>query len=353
MRALLAREGAVALVIGRRDDFAWATSGGDGSLLWTDAYAAGYLVVTPDRKFLVGYQMDNARLAEEECASQGYEPVALRWYEGDPAEAARRCAGPGKVLADCSVPDTTTAASLLRSLHYPLTAFEVWRLRYVCQRTERIVRDVADSLEPGQTERMVQSTLAERFLAEGFTIDALMVGFDRRVYRYRHPMPRDNRLDRYAFVHVCVSRWGLHGILTRLVHFGTPPEDLQRRFAAASAIEAWTIDQTRPGTAYQAIFDGQVHLYEALGYGDEWRNHFQGGLTGYIVNEAAHATRPHDLIPDGCPFNWYITVTGAKKEETTLATDRGGVVLSLGGAWPVERFGEPGHEQELADMLVR
>lgn len=85
IRQFLERNGIDALVLGRQDNFAWVTTGGDSGVVSTTEMGVGTVVIGKDRKWLVSYAMDGRRLVEEQMAGEGYELVTLYWHEGDPA----------------------------------------------------------------------------------------------------------------------------------------------------------------------------------------------------------------------------------------------------------------------------
>lgn len=227
------------------------------------------------------------------------------------------------------------------------------RLAWIAEQVDVICRDAADALEPGFTEREVAVDLAASFMRRGFAVDEMMVGFDDRLQRYRHPVAREAVLERAALIHPTVNRWGLHGIATRMVHLGPPPMALVDSFATCSEVEAWSIAMSRPGVTFAEVLRGQRERYARRGHPDAWREHWQGGLTGFIMCDPAHVDRPQDAIPDGGIFNWFITLPGAKKEELTLATPEGGRVLSLTGAWPIETIDTDAGNVDVARLLVR
>lgn len=338
IRALLERHSASALILGRRENFAWATAGGDAKLQLSSEHAVGMLVITVDAKMLVAYEMDCDRLLDEQCGGQSIEPIRLAWSDGGLVDRALSCAGSGRVLCDLALPGTTPVE--MHDLYYPLTDVDGRRLRWMGALADRVVAQVARELTPGVAEREVAANMAAVFMAAHVDVDESMVGFDSRLDRYRHFMPTAVALDRYALLHPTISRWGLHISMTRSVHFGSPPADLRRRFDACAAVEADSILASRPGVTFRTIHQRRTELYADLGFGGEEQRHFQGGLTGYSLYDPAYITRPDDHIVDGCALDWFTSVPGAKTEDAVLVHDGGPEVLSATGAWPV-RSGSP------------
>ena len=78
LRRCLAEHGYDAALIGRLDDFAWFTGGGNAMVVAGSENAFGIIIVTPEGKNLVAQVMDGGRIMEEELAGQGFTYVPLR-----------------------------------------------------------------------------------------------------------------------------------------------------------------------------------------------------------------------------------------------------------------------------------
>lgn len=351
-RELLEKRGARGVVIGRRDNFSWATAGGDGVLQLTSERAVAFLVVTPERTVLVSYAMDSDRLMEEQLAGLDIQPAVMRWPDGDLGAHAVQLAGSdeGTVLADVPLPGSELVA--LHSLHHPLTTLDRLRLRWLGQLVDQVVADVAGTLRPGMAEREVAADMGARFMSAGVTPHELMVGVDDRIRRYRHPVPTHAQLHRYALLHPTVSRWGLHAITTRSVHFGSPPKELRRRIDACGEVEAVSVLASRPGRTFGDVHQLRVDRYAELGHPGEETAHFQGGVTGYLLYDPAHVTRPEASITDGMALDWFVSIRGAKTEDTILVESDETTVLTATGAWPLVPRGSDGSQVRLPELLI-
>ncbi len=352
LEALLDETGAEVLVLGQAGHAAWSLCGADLRIQVSSERMWGYVVVRRDMRKVVTWVMDARRFAEEELPDD-VEVIAIHPDEGPLESVAVDLAGRGRVLSDCELPGTELALDHLRRVQYPLSDLELRRAIWIAERADTTCRAVADGLEPGLTEHDVVAQLSGAFLREGLAIDEMMVGFDERVRRYRHPVARGAHLERLAFFHPTVNRWGQHAILTRMVSLGSPDDALVERFGVVSEVEAWSVAMTRPGTTYAHILAGQRERYARHGHPDAPREHWQGGQTGFALCEIAHTSRPHEAIPEGGLYNWFITVPGAKKEETTLATSAGGRILTLSGAWPTRTVDTDLGPVTVADLFVR
>jgi Xaa-Pro dipeptidase len=119
VHAFLEQEGLDALVLGRQDNFAWMTCGGDSRVITTSEMGFAYLVLTRDKKWLVSQSMDGQRLLDEHVPGQGYDLVTLYWHEGSPEDKVLELTQGQKVGADFVLPGAKYYGAEIVDLHYP------------------------------------------------------------------------------------------------------------------------------------------------------------------------------------------------------------------------------------------
>ena len=151
-----------------------------------------------------------------------------------------------------------------------------------------------------------------------------------------------------------IRKWGLTVPMTRMVYFGDKlPNKIEEKYDAICLIEAYTMANCIPGKKFGEILDIQKSIYKMTGYKEEWRNHFQGGITGYVVNDPTKCTDPHAVVKNYQTFNWYITITGVKVEETMITSNEGKEILTSKGLWPVESYEANGEVFALPQILLK
>jgi len=208
------------------------------------------------------------------------------------------------------------------------------RCRWLGQQVGEILCKIAQVLSPGQSEEQIAQNLHVECTRRGIDLDVLIVGSDKRIFRYRHPLPTTRKVERYVLLHPAARRWGLHANVSRSVYFGTPPDEIKRPYWAVATLETHLLSRLAPGLPFSEIFEWQKNKYAELGYADEWRNHFQGGPTGYVVVDALRCLTPTKVQVNQA-FDWFITVTGAKVEELVLLSENGIEIPSFQSPWPV------------------
>ena len=134
-----------------------------------------------------------------------------------------------------------------------------------------------------------------------------------------------------------MRKYGLNSVITRSIYFGEEvPDDIAKKYQAASTISANCIAHSVPGTKFSSILAMQRELYKELGYEDEWKNHFQGGITGYIPNDSSLCLDPEAEMVEDQTYNWFVTITGVNTEDVYLSGKTGGETLTITGAWPLK-----------------
>lgn len=343
-----------AVLMGTTANFSWLSCGGCNQVSWTTDYGCCILLVTRTNRYCIANTMDARRLEEQELAGLGFLMVSLRWYEKPVAEAALELSRGMRVLSDMPLPGVDCNFQKFYSLHYPLTEAEVARYRSMGRESEEVLRSVADNTSRGMTGSDVETLLVSGFAQRKMQIVCMIIGVDEEIGRYRHPIPWDGKIDRQLMLVLAVRRHGLHIPITRMVHFGDDiPADTRRRFDAVCTIAANTMAACRPGVKFMDMHDRQIRWYVETGFEDEWRNHFSGGLTGYIPNDSSLCMDANAVIREGQAFNWFITITGANTEDTMLLTSKGREILTCTGLWPVKKYQAEHEIIELPQILVK
>lgn len=340
-----------AVLISRRENFAWLTTGGDNHVLKNTELGVGHLLITPEKKYVLAHPMDGIRLQEMQLAGQDYELKTLSWHEGDPRSLAAELAGK-RIAADTMYPGTTDAAAAIDQLHEPLTDLEIDRCRWLGLQTALLIESIAEWAMPGLTEKEVERYVRNLFLDHKIELDVMLVGSDERIHRIYHCMPSNKKIERYFLMNPSARRWGLHANVNRCISFGEPPEKVKRDHRAALEIEGRVLCSLEPGLSYSKILEMEKGWYRELGYPDEWKNHFQGGPTGYRLADAYRCFTDQS-VQARQSFDWFLTIHGLQVEELTLWGDAGLEILSSGLRWPLTPITWNGKTFQLPTLYVK
>jgi len=233
------------------------------------------------------------------------------------------------LTAGWDAPGESAFESELRAARAALLPAELERYRALAREIAVAVTTVASAVRPRDTELAVAARLVEQVVAIGAEPIVVLVAGASRL-GYRHPLPTGAELGARAMLVVGARRNGMIVNLTRWVSF--TPSGIDERIAA---VEADVLDATRVGRATGAVFDDLVASYARHGFDrDEWRNHHQGGATGYFGRDPRAVSGLADVVQENHAFAWNPSAFGAKAEDTVIATSSGIEVLTVDPAWP-------------------
>jgi len=355
IEAFLEKRDLDGLLLQRVSSFAWATCGAASYVNTATTFGEATLIITPAGRYLITNNIEATRLEQEEkLAEQGWEFRVGHWYKGQ--EAIAELTGGLRLGADVSYPGTTDISAELARLRAVLSAEEIERFRTLSGVCAEAMDSAIRAVRPGQTEYQIAGLLAQEADSRGAQAIVNLIATDERIFSFRHPLPTDKKLDRYAMLVLCGRRWGLVCSITRLVHFGPLPDELRRKSEAVAQVDAAFISATRPGRTLGEIFEVAQKTYAQTGFADEWTLHHQGGPAGYEPREYVAVPGSRDVVAVGQTYAWNPSITGAKSEDTILVGEDGNEVLTTIGDWPmlsatVEGLAEPTPRPGILEVL--
>ncbi len=333
IRNLLNEHSLDVLLLQRVDNFAWATCGAASYVNMAVADGAASLLIMPSGRYIITDNIEAPRLKQEEgLEAQGWQFRVGPWFER--TQALADLTGGLKLGADGPYPGASDLSALFPHLRSALTAEEGDRFRILGKMCADAMDVAIRSIGPGMTEHEIAGCLAAEAEKRGIQPIVNLVGTDERVFRIRHPLPTDKRLERYAMLVLCGRKWGLVCSITRLIHFGRLPDELRSKAMAVAQVDAHFIAGTRPGRKLRDIFQEASEAYASSGYADEWRLHHQGGLAGYTPREIVATPQTEDEVCVGQAYAWNPSITGAKSEDTILVGQQANEILTAIPDWP-------------------
>jgi len=199
------------------------------------------------------------------------------------------------------------------------------------------------SIKPGMSEYDIAAILAGESYKRGILPIVNLIATDERIYKFRHPLPTEKKMERYAMLVLCGRKYGLVASLTRLVHFGQLPDDLKQKEIAVAEIDATFIANTKPGRSLADIFKNAQKKYADTGYPEEWQLHHQGGPAGYSPRETIANESNEWIVKNNQAYAWNPSITGTKSEDTILITGDGFEILTELTDWPIIEVDVQGH----------
>ena len=324
VRDFLRSKGLKALLLKRQTNFSWMTCGGLNLVGIATELGATSLLITEDAKFVISNNIEAPRMIEEEgLEKQGFTLKTFSWYEDREISTLKELAGEGPVGCDVHFPNTVMLAEEIAQLRYSLTPAERERYRWLGERVSWALEKTMRDTRRGEKESEVVGRLCREIWKDRIDPVGLMAAADERMFRFRHPIPSEKRVEKYLMVSINARKWGLVVCLTRFVHFGKLPAPLKEKYEANVFVDCTLMAHTRPGILAREVLQIGIEAYRAKGYPEEWQLHHQGGPIGYVPRDYRVNFKTPDLIQEYQGFAWNPSITGTKSEDTILATKKG------------------------------
>lgn len=335
VRGFLEEKGLSGLLLKRQANFSWMTAGGLNLVGITTEVGAASILITRDAKFVICSNIEAPRMVEEEeVEAQGVQAKSYPWYEDREISIVKELAGGGSVGADVPFPDAVVLAEEIARLRYSLTPEECERYRWLGEKVSVALESTLMRTLRGEKESEVVGRLCNELWKDRIDPVTLMSAADDRVFRFRHPIPTERRIENYVMVSVNARKWGLIVSLTRFVHFGKLPRDLREKYKANVFIDCTFMASTQPGVAARDVLSKGIQAYEKMGYTEEWKLHHQGGSIGYTGRDYRTSFNTPDIVMGNQAFTWNPSLTGTKSEDTIVATVEGPEMITKPVIYP-------------------
>lgn len=352
IRAFMKEKGLDGVLLRTRRNFSWITGGKNNTIEQTTELGVADLLIFHEAQYCITTKMEAARLHDEELHGLGYTFITPEWYEGTAAAIDQLCAGKA-VGTDTPYGKLKNIGEELAPLRFRLSPTEIERYRWLSQKTARALEATCRELEPGWREHEIAAHLAAKVIKEGIHPSVLLVATDERIFKYRHPIPTDKRLEKYAMVVLCAEKWGLVSNATRFVHFGPLPAELAENKQKLVQIDVAMNAATRPGVPVKDVFQAGIATYEQVGHADDWRYLHQGGATGYAAREFFAAPNATETVQVNQAFAWNPAIRGVKSEDTLLVKEQENEFLTHTGEWVYNEVEQDGVTYLRPDILIR
>jgi Xaa-Pro dipeptidase len=324
IRDFLRSKGLKTLLLKRQANFSWMTCGGLNLVGITTELGATSLLITENSKFVITNNIEAPRMIEEEgLERQGFVVKTFPWHEDREVALVKELVGDGPLGSDVPFPNASMLAEDIGRLRYSLTPEEIERCRWLGEKTSFALEKTLTKTKRGEKESAVVARLCKELWKDRIDPITLMAAADDRVYRFRHPIPTERKIEKYLMVSVNARKWGLIVSLTRFIHFGRLPKELRAKYEANVLIDCTFMAHTRPGTPAREVLQKGIDAYKEKGYPGEWRLHHQGGSIGYTGRDYRTNFKTADLVQENQAFTWNPSITGTKSEDTILVTSKG------------------------------
>jgi Xaa-Pro aminopeptidase len=334
IHALLEKHNLDGLYLQRVSSFAWATCGAASYINTATATGEATLLITRDARYLITNNIEAPHYEKEEkLKAQGWDFQIGPWYQ--PSQALDKLAKGLRLGADVCMAGAEDLSGEVSELRMNLLPEEQARYREVSRLCAEAMETAVRAVRPGMNEYEIAGLLAKETYDRQVLPIVDLVATDERIFGFRHPLPFDKKMEKYAMLVLCGRKYGLVTSVTRLVHFGPLPNELKKKQESVTNIDAQVILGTRPGLTMAEMFGKIQAAYASVGYPDEYQLHHQGGPGGYEPREVIATPSATARVAAGQAYAWNPSITGIKTEDTVLITDEGYEVMTEMPNWPM------------------
>lgn len=340
LRNALAETGATAVRLRGTDWFAWATAGGENTVLLAAETGVAEVLVSADGAWILTDEIEAQRFVDEELPAD-FKLYVNPWADsGDRENFVWEASSGGKILSDRPMSDESPLPASLLHRKRVMVLSELERYREVGRLASEAMTEVLSAAKPTWTEYQLAGAGAEALWARGLHPTLTLVAGERRLPLYRHATATGELLGHEAMLVFCARGYGLYANLTRFVCFGSLGSDRAQLHRQVREIEAQALAVCQPGTALNAVYQVLAQAYEQRGYPHAIREHHQGGTTGYLSREVVARPMTAGELAENMAVAWNPSLPGAKIEDTFVIRTGGELEnLTLNPNWPSVEVG--------------
>jgi len=341
------------LLLSTREFFSWITGGKLNHILISTELGVVDLLITKNKKYCIASKFERYRIMEEELNGLGYEVLEFNWWESSNEEMARNVTGGGKLGCDTHSPIGINVYEELKELRYSLLPEEIERYKAISFDAATALENTCKNIRRGMSEYEISGELQKNETSKGVEPMAALVISDERLFKYRHPVPTDKKIEKYVLVVICGRKYGLIACASRFVHFDPPPREIVTKHRKVIKIDTEYMTNTIAGRKVSDVFKVGIKAYAEAGYENEWQLLHQGGPLGYSVRDYFATPNIEGIVQLHQAFAWNPSITGTKSEDTILVKEDGFEILTQTNSWPlIEVEADNGKRVARPDILV-
>ena len=331
IQAMLSENCLDGIIIKRQADFSWLTAGGRGFIGLAGENACGMLLVTKDDIYLAANNIETPRLIAEELPEQLVRLLPTKWWHD------------GQIIPNLEkefglLSDDDVMESWFKKERTKLMPDEVRRFRKLGIMSARALEKGCKKARRGMSEMEIAGMISAELWSVGIEPITLLIAADDRSSHVRHYVPTKKKAEKGFIASICARKGGLVVSATRIVGFEA---GFAENYKELLEVEHAAFEQTKPGKTLGEVFDGICDAYRHIGYDGEWKNHHQGGMTGYAAREYRADSMTKIMIEEAQAYAWNPSIPGAKCEDTVLTAPGGKIEIltSCSEDWPAVNVG--------------
>lgn len=332
-------------------NFFWLTGGKNGFVDKGSENAAVKLLIDRDNAYVICNSSERYRIMEEELSEKEFELIPFQWHE-DEYEVLKPYLKGNRTGSDSGIYGSKNVMNQIQSQRYVLTPEEEKRMSEIGLECAQILETAVREIVPGETELEAAGRVTGQLISRGFQVPVCLVAADNRMLKYRHPIPTEKKIDKYAMIAICGQKYGLTISISRIISFGEIPDDIRKKYESLLKIDATYISNTVAGNKVCDILKKAYDVYSQEGYEADFHLHHQGGALGYLTRDYCVNFRNEEKVLNHQGFSWNPTISGVKLEDTYIVNGDKQTIVSDTNTWKYRNVEIDGKVIRRPDILI-
>ena len=347
VRKLLEEKDLDAVTIQSQANFTWLT-GARSFIGLASVDACASIIVDKESAIIVVNNIEYSRIAEEEVApiKDEIEIKAFNWYEDNKKNEFVAEYLKNKKFS----PDSALGGDFMK-LRAELTGYEIEEYKWLGKTTAGIVEEACFQMKRGTTEFETAGFMSRELWSNGIEPITMLISFDER-FKYKHPVPTENKFDKFGMLSVCTRKQGLIASATRHISAGNFSKQIDEIYNKVAGLEIFLMENSRPGTNIGSLFSSLTEQFKLTGYENEWQFHHQGGTTGYAARDVRADENIDFNIVNNQALAWNPSIKGIKLEETIIVNEGGYEVITNTGNFKYRKIDFNDKKVSIPDIYV-
>ena len=352
IRQVMKRLNLDGIMMTKAPNYYWITGGKNDVVDQGSGNAASRVLLLNDKAYVFCNSSEFYRVSDEELTDDTFEIVMYYWYDNE-AEVLGKYISGKKIGSDNGDFGTENIAYEIQKIRYELTEAEIDRMMELGPECARILEDCIRGIKKGQTEFEVAGIVNDAFIAKGYTLPVCLTGSDERLMKYRHPLPKDKKIENIVMVAICAQKYGLTISISRIKSFGPLSNETQNKYNALLKIDATYILNTKAGALSRDILKKAYDIYKETGYEKDFHMHHQGGGLGYLTRDYCTNFNTDEVVQNHQGYSWNPTIAGVKIEDTYVIEGENQNIVSYSGGWVYREVTIDGKTILRPDILIQ
>ena len=356
VRKIIEEENLSGILLTKQYNVCWLTAGANNHVLWDDQNSLIGILITKDKEIVLAENGDYYRIQDEEFFNYPFEYIKYEWYATSLGKEVLKIVGKGKIGADVFMEDSKDQINIdgmLSDYRAVLTDSEIERFSVYGKEAAEMITEVAKSTRPGIKESEIAAMLSKEFVENGFSVAVILIGGDNRSLNYRHQVVTDYKIKKhYCFCGVG-KREGFTYPISRVISFGKTDEELKIKQRKIETVYVYLNSLAKIGVNLKEIFNKLPEIYSSVGLNkEEWKNHTQGGTTGYLPREKIISEDVDYILRENNVIGWNPSLPGVMAEDVYLLKKDRLEYITYDRNWPYQEITVNGLTQERPSILV-